>query len=1068
MCIRRFICIWIACILGLTPIVGQQQGSALRELENLRQLMKKGAYEQVARTAEAAIDNADSRDSLTAFLLLAGQAWLEMDSLPRAKSRFTELLACLKSQIPSSPIQQAGALSGMGEYYLRTSNYPAALEYYRQSVRLREEVYGKLSEETADGYNGIGYAYLLAGEKETALKFLTLALDIRQALLPEDHPDLAGSFLNLGACMLEREKFEEAVWYYSKALELRGSLLGEAHPKTAQAHQSLALAYFKVGDCSQALEGLQSALEIKIQQLGSGHPALAPVYEQIGDVLLDQFASREAERNFEKAASLFPEGETVGRALLGVKIGRCMQARGEDRAALGRYLPSLEVLERDKNTPSALLAPLLRDIGDAYLKLGAHPEALDFLQQAVRRFQRLSPGAPKELLRCLNMSAACQLRLNRPEAALALVEQSEVLLESPGAFTVTGKAKVLKIKAQTYFALGRYDAALNLTRNALGLLWPDRNVGKVNRVMAPEIVGLLVLEARLMPRTGSRYADAAGLLETALELSRRLNLSFSEEARWEWASVMSTLYAEAVEANFQAWKFSGSASFLTRALHICEAHKQVRRGEAVRLSQAKRFRGIPVRSLDELQALESKLFQLEKQRWAAAMQERGILESRLAQEIATLRGALDVLRKELSANAPDFARLFEANAQMPIGQIRKLLAPDQALFEFFVTETQVYLFVVAQDTFHGFRIAKSNAFESAVMDFLLMNSRYTTLKTRYPERFAQDWVRLAHRLYQQLLGPAIEQISLPDRLLIVPDGILLHLPFEALISKLPDNPDNFKEHAYLLRNYSTSYAYSLQALKEAKDIDSRGRFWGKYLLSMAPALRDGTEEGLPEMPYNTTESAGLKKLFGGRSLTGREATLNDFLNLAPDFRVLHLATYGKMAKSGEDRSYVAFAARGEKKSNEFLYAGDLYNLRLRADLVVLSGMEAAIGDYRQGQGMLGLGYGWLFAGSKSILAALWNPNNARSPLLMNRCFYYLRKGLPKDIALQRAKIDYLEQNPATVGHPFYWSGLLINGDTASLPDPRLKWLLSWLIAILGLGLALFLYMRWVRPKEFPE
>ena len=1031
----------------------------------LQEWMQKGDYDEVARTAEAVIKGAVEKDSLSAYLLFAGQAFLELDSLESAKIRFTELLALLKNQPTADTLKRAGALAGMGEYYLRTNSYPVALDYYRQSVRLREEAFGKLSEETASGYNGLGYAYLLSGDKESALKFLTLSLDIRQALLPEDHPDLAGSFLNLGACMLEKEKFEEAVWYFSKALELRTTLLGPTHPKTAQAHQSLALAYFKSGDCRLALEGLQSALEIKIQQLGSGHPALAPLYEQIGDVLLEQYASREAERNFEKASILFPKVEKRIIAFLGVKIGRCLQARGEDRAALGRYLPALEVLEKEKNVTVSTLAPLLQNIGEAYLKVGANLEALAFLQRAVRGFQSLSSDGPRQLVHCLNMVAACQLRLNRPDAALAVVKQAEALLESAGAFTITGKAQVLKVRALAEVAMGRYDAALNLTRNALGLLWPDRNVNKVNRVIAPEIVSLLILEAKLMPRTGSRYSDASALLETALQLSRRLKLGFSEEARWEWAPVLNALYAGAIEANFQAWKFSGSATYLTRALQISEQYKQERLEEAVRLVQAPRFKGIPVRSLSELQSLETELFQLEKQRWSAAMQERGILESRLAQEIAVMRSKLDNQRKDLSANSPDFARLFEGSGKVRLSEIRSLLSTDQALLEFFVAEHQVFLFVVARDTFHGFRMEKSPSFDASVMDFLLMNSRYTTIKTRYPERFARDWARLAHRLYRQLLEPVAEQIELPGRLVIVPDGILLHLPFEALLSKLPENPDNFKHHAYLLHAYSMSYAYSVQAFKESKAIASRGRFWGKYLLTMAPAFSGDGSGGLSKMPYSESESAEIKRLFGGRMLGGREASLDNFLDLAPQFRVLHLATHGRAATNPGERAYVAFSSRAKKETNEWLFAGDIFNLRLRSDLVVLSGFEAPVGDFRHGEGILGIGYGFLFAGAKSTISALWFANNSRSPRLMTRCFFYLRKGLPKDVALQRAKKDYLEQNPASFGHPFYWAAPLINGDPASLPDPRLKWLLSWLIAILGLGLALFLYARWVRPKD---
>ncbi|MFZ4426440.1 MAG: CHAT domain-containing protein [Saprospiraceae bacterium] len=1028
----------------------------------LQKLMQQGKYAQVAEATAAAIAGGVVRDSLPGYLLIAGQASLELDSLDRAKAHFQRLLDLLKTRQTPDPFLQAGALSGLGDFFLRKGNFSAALEYHRQSVRLREEAFGKLSEITAAGYNELGYTYLAAGDKETAYKLLILSLDIRQALLPEDHPDLAGSFLNLGACMLDREKFEEAVWYYSKALELRSALLGEGHPKTAQAHQALALAYFKVGEGPQALKGFQDALEIWIQQLGPEHPALAQVYEQIGDVHFGLYASREAERHFERAAMRCPGTDKMTHALLSVKIGRCMQARGEERPALGRYLAALEVLDSVPGSPA--VAPLLMAIGDAYLKQGAFIQALPILQKAVRRFQLLSARANAELVQCLNMEAMCYLLMERPESALSTLKRAESLLERSGGVTASGRAMLLKTKARANFALGRYDMALNMARNALGLLWPDRNVERVNRVIAPEIVNLLVLEAKLMPYTGSRYADAAALLETALQLARRLALNYSEEARWEWAPVHFTLYAGAVEANFQAWKFSGSGAFLARALQISELYKQQRLEDAVFLARAPRFRGIPVRLLSKQRALETSLFQLEKQRWSAAAKERGILESRLAQEIAGLSAALESLRKELLLESSDYARFFDSGKTPGMETIRSLLEPDQALLEYFVAENQIYLFVVSQDTFQGYRIPQNPAFERMVMDFLVMNSKFRAIKAKYPMRFAEDWARLAFRLYEQLIAPATEQTGLPSRLVIVPDGVLHYLPFEALLTKAPENPGSFEGHAYLINTYSTGYAYSAKSLQASKAWASRGRFWGKYLLTMAPVFRPDTP-GFSPVGYNADESGGLKKLFGGRMLQGSEASLNNFLDLAPQFRVLHLATHGKSAASGRESAFIAFAPPRDKNADGNLYAGDLYGLRLRTDLVVLSGFEVNIGEYHSGESLLGLGYGLLYAGAKSSMATMWNPNHRESSRLVVRCFYYLRKGLPKDVALQLAKKDFIAQNPDYRAHPFYWAGLKLNGDSASLPDPRLKWLLAWLIAISGLGLAVFLYLKWVRPKK---
>jgi hypothetical protein len=85
--------------------------------------------------------------------------------------------------------------------------------------------------------------------------------------------------------------------------------------------------------------------------------------------------------------------------------------------------------------------------------------------------------------------------------------------------------------------------------------------------------------------------------------------------------------------------------------------------------------------------------------------------------------------------------------------------------------------------------------------------------------------------------------------------------------------------------------------------------------------------------------------------------------------------------------------------------------------------------------------------------------------VVQQFFLYIRGGLPKDLALQRAKQDYLNQNANLDAHPYYWAGMTLSGNMTALPDPRLQWVVSWLIGLIGLGIALALYWKWIQKRN---
>jgi len=123
--------------------------------------------------------------------------------------------------------------------------------------------------------------------------------------------------------------------------------------------------------------------------------------------------------------------------------------------------------------------------------------------------------------------------------------------------------------------------------------------------------------------------------------------------------------------------------------------------------------------------------------------------------------------------------------------------------------------------------------------------------------------------------------------------------------------------------------------------------------------------------------------------------------------------------------YLAFTQTSDTLDRK-LYVRDLYNLKLNADMVVLSACETGLGELQQGEGILSLARGFAYAGAKSIISSLWSVNDKSTADIMTSFYSHLKEGKTKDDALRRAKLDYLSQNPNA--QPFYWAAFTAVGD----------------------------------------
>jgi CHAT domain-containing protein len=217
------------------------------------------------------------------------------------------------------------------------------------------------------------------------------------------------------------------------------------------------------------------------------------------------------------------------------------------------------------------------------------------------------------------------------------------------------------------------------------------------------------------------------------------------------------------------------------------------------------------------------------------------------------------------------------------------------------------------------------------------------------------------------------------------------------------------------------------------------------ILAFAPSFeRTPTSDAfafraLGELAHNRKEVGNLADRFKCAAYLDEDATSAQFKESAPDYAIIHLATHATADTRMGDFSYLSFSTT--EYGNDDLKVGDLYGMNLPAELVVLSACETGLGEWRRGEGVVGLERAFSYAGAQSLVTTHWKVSDLASSDLMALFYDNLAQGNPKDVALQKAQLAFINTQDPWLAHPFFWAGFVQKGSTAplSLPPRRMTW-----------------------------
>ncbi len=920
--------------------------------------------------------------------------------------------------------------------------------------------------------------YNYGSQLDSTLEYLQQALRIFTRL---DHVRMADVYERIGQFhFYYTGDYQQAEDFYQKAeaVHLKQSVIDRS--KLCSVYMNLGFVYTVLASYERAWATYKKALDIQQDAYDSGN-----LNNALGDFYYQQSLYAQGLIYFSKAEIDFKKhyGETSTSPNIGAVYankGNCYMHTGDYTKAINYYSRALQIFERDLSSDSPNILRLKTYMGFCYADFGQFDRATELLQPLSQGDFAQDKGLQISILNKMAYCYAKQAKTS--DFNLTMLQLTALLADNPYSSPLEEATAIRTIgvnyslaknypKSLLYFqrSLDTIEAHIqepvkmrNYLFMDLGYLYYNlRQIDAsifyfekaINTLNLPEDKTTLEYYYNAYGLSLSKYQEFLNIADTvsldrAIELMEAsvaviLNLRnvYVEQADKQFLnSDGNEVFEKLIEMLLQKNRLSPDAKLIKRCLWLSEQNKNTMLlenivannvGEAVMLADSIRLVNLSIHRLSQ---------RIKEAEHADSLHQINYLR---AQYLAVNQIRDQLIAQMNAPNSRNFEILFQSNTITVDVIQRQLLAPDQCLLEYFVGDSSLYLFVVRPDTFVVQEVKRDFPLEDWIEGLRQgIYGYYTADRANRTDSLQaatrQQYIQYAPKLYEKLIAPVAQW--LPEKVVIVPDGPLGYVPFDALLPETPQDENDFKAYPYLLKKYQFSYTYSATLLRDMRD-KKHHHEPSKPFAAFAPfydgdtsllagmyAYDDLMRKDLQPLVFSGPEVAAASKLMRGETFAGSAATEKNFTDIAGNYRILHLATHGRADNRVGDYAFLAFSEIKDSIENELLYVKDLYNLELNADLVVLSACETGIGKLQRGEGIISLARAFAYAGAKSIVTTLWEVNDKSTSELMRYFYRELRRGKDKDEALRLARLRLLKESSVRNSHPFFWAAFVPVGD----------------------------------------
>lgn len=1011
------------------PAVATDQIARLRaEVESLHQQRRDRDAEPVAERLVTVIETAPGRDPLdVASCLCAVAPIYEANGKPaRAEELYLRALAIREKRLGGQHLDVAAVLVELGRLYHAHRQYPRAEELYGRALTIREAVLGPDHPATAVVLGQLGKLHHDRRDYPRAEALYRRALAIQEAAIAKGGADLVTVVRDMAALSFDRGDYVRAETLYQRTLALTESSVGGEHPDTATALSNLATAEQKLGNYVQAEQRYRQALAIDERVLGREHPDVATLLNNMASLLDARGEYATAVQLYERALAIREQvfgKDHVQVATVLNNLASLHQSLGSYDKAEALYRRSLTIREATLGGASPEVGASLNNLGGLYEAKGDLAGAEPLYQRALQIYRQTFGDDHPDTEAVNGNIASLLLRRGDLDAAASIIRRTDWPV-----------------------AMGSYYLAKRDYRNAhaefmRSLVGADQK-GE-SRHLLPTYLGMGVsLEGLNQPvLAAANYRAAVELIE-----QQRAALGAGDRAEFLGGSV---------GAGFP--RMLAYEGLLRTSIKMGDLSEALRWAEHIKARQlldasghGRTAPGVPVEVADEERTFVDRLQALEQQRQETFSKNPGLYVQIENDLLPSARHALEGFVAQLRREYPAYAAY---KYPRPLAAAEIALAPNEVLLEFAVTDEQTFAWVV-----RGGKVVKVSSIPAgrAALQRLIVEYR-TLFKDIHRTSDLRSDVVAGRQLYDLLLKDSLAVCTPGERLVIVPDGSLGLLPFEALVmSQAPSGTD--ADPPYVGDAFPISYAQSATVMMNARALTARGGRSERDVFVLADPVFDPQDSRWPSrlgvlspIDRGTSSSMGVtvewsrlpstEKLvrslqdgFGSSHVAAlqgaeaSEATLRK--RTLSGYQYLVFATHGLLGLPPLDLHEPALVLSqvgitpGESKNDGYLTLSEVAALRLDADAVALTACETGIGKNVSGEGVMGMGWAFQYAGVRNALMTLWPVDEQAAVQLTASFFNHLHAGQSPQDALRQARGELHQQG---YRHPFFWAAFVMMG-----------------------------------------
>lgn len=881
-----------------------------------------------------------------------------------------------------------------GEYDKAKVEYESALKNSRETGNKSEEI--KSISNLAiikDQYGEIFDA------RDDFVKAIKMAKDIENTeLLAFLHSELGVSFSYTNNIIESRQNYERSLELYERL---------KNNERLSYLSSNIGSLYLQISNYKAAFEYYKKGLS------HSGENKLGKILNLTG--LGDVYSN---ESNYTKALEYYAQAKAIADSIKDISsIIKIDQGIGALYFNVNRPYEALETLKRTEAKISGKESPFEQI--KLYSKIGTVLTSVDSLAQAESYFY-------KALTLADNVGDIYSSILLKTELAHSFLLQGNYLVAMKFLNEVQTISKSYELtqligvqelyKGKVYYAQGKYDVSRKCFEKAFELSESIHDYS--NQIEAAYLLG------KSFDDKGD-YSKAENWYRKAIEVVEKISSPLMPNQE------------------IQVAHFSGVNSSYNSLAELYL--KQGRGEEAFLLIDKARSRNTKS-NLDRLKLLthlkdECDYKQLIDLQW---MTNSNLYDSTVKDSLKYL---LSDLTKNLSSKSVELKELLNPHYLSSLSELQDNLQPNFNIISAYVGDDFITLFRLNSESFDfkSLHIGRDSLLTMLESVSPIYRSDLESQEIYINEDLFSFNALAAFNLYNSVFKDFIASIPKESNLIFSLPTELVKLPVEMLITewKEGESPYFYSNKNFLLEDYNISYTPSsiifIAQNKKAEKGSNRNLLIGDpYIMDSEYSLsvRSGLVELNPSssrnislfpLKYSTDEIKSIDQTIAGNLVfLSEEATETNFKNNVNGSNIIHISTHSFLIK---DQPLILFANQNNDTDDGFLELGEIIQLNLNSELVVLSSCRSGLGRIDEAEGIIGMQKAFFDAGSKSVIVSLWDVNDKYTSYFMKEFYQHLADGKSKSDALRQAKLNFIKNHSA---NPYYWSAFVLSGNPASI------------------------------------